>query len=195
MPLRVAGIQAFARTQEVIVGTPFTLELYHEVDAQCDLAQTVADSHRRLVARLAPHLHFEVLVLQVSAVTRSRGVFAGQSYDVPNQAPSSSLHQSLLITAEHLAWSGLAGPAKGCLSETHLRAKIASDADPADITVHEWLHTLEGLCICGRRMPSPDTSEHHERFHQPSGSAEDGEATWHEWYRFLLRPQSPADAR
>jgi hypothetical protein len=53
----------------------------------------------------------------------------------------------------------------------------------ADITIHEWLHTIEGQMIQGRSVPYVDSPEAH-RFGSTVGA--DGQATWHDWYRFML---------
>ena len=164
------------------------LEFYAELRGQLPFLREAAEAHLSLVAALAPHLLLEVRPLLATQVVRSRGVMGDTPYDVPNHLPSSPQYQSLLMTREEIAWPGLAGPGKGCVSERALRAKRLAGADPADITVHEWLHTLEGLIICGRRMPSPDSNGGHPEFRAASGRAPDGGDTWHDWYRFLLRP-------
>lgn len=42
----------------------------------------------------------------------------------------------------------------GCLSAQALKEKRSRGRNPADITVHEWIHTLQGLHINGRPVPS-----------------------------------------
>jgi len=54
----------------------------------------------------------------------------------------------------------------------------------ADITIHEWLHTLEGKEIGGRRIPSVDSEEGNE-FRCKDVNGED---CWHYWYKYILRP-------
>ena len=145
-------------------------------------------AHRSLVSDLAPHVQLEIRVLRASGITRSTGTLDGKPYDVPNQQPSSPFHQSLLITSEAIGWQGLAGPVIGCVSEQALRDKMNKGGNPADITVHEWLHTLEGLCIRDGRLPSPDSSGLHDQFCKPSGEGPDSEATWVRMVCVLLRP-------
>jgi hypothetical protein len=170
------------------MGEPFVLELYHERKSQVALAALVREAHLRLVAALAPHLALDIRVLVATRIVRSAGIINGQRYDVPNQPPTSPKYQSLLITGEEIGYLGLAGPGQGCLSEAGLRAKLEAGGDLADISVHEWLHTLDGSCIGDRRIPSPDSNGLHERFTEPSGRGADGDATWHDWYRYILRP-------
>ena len=166
----------------------FVLELYYERDSQIPLAESVSAAHRSLVNDLAPHVQLEIRVMRANGITRSTGTHNGKAYDVPNQQPSSPSHQSLLITCEAIGWQGLAGPGRGCVNEQALRDKMKNGGDPADITVHEWLHTLEGVIIRGEPLPSPDSSGLHDQFRQPSGKGPDGEDTWYEWYAYLLRP-------
>ncbi len=166
----------------------FVLELYYEKDSQQELAERVRTAHQNLVRRIAPHIQLEVRVVKAASLIRCTPTVHGRRYDVPNHLPTSPSHQSLLITSEDFGLPGLAGPGKGCLNESTLRKKLESGADPADITVHEWLHTLEGQCIRECRIPNPDTSELHERFRRPTGRDVDGDDTWHEWYRHVLRP-------
>lgn len=165
----------------------FVLELYYECDSQRELAEQVRCAHLQLVRRLAPHLQLQIHVGKATHISRSTPVVDGRQHNVPNQTPTSPCHQSLLITAENFGEAGLAGPGQGCLNESALRAKLLSQSDPADITVHEWLHTLEGQAIRECHLPSPDTSGLHTRFQRASGKAADGTDTWHDWYKYLLR--------
>lgn len=144
----------------------FVLELYYERDSQIHLAEIVSAAHQTLVNHLAPHLQLEIRVSKASQITRSSGNYQGRRYDVPNQQPSSALHQSLLITNEQIGYDGLAGPRVGCVSEQALCDKIRKAGNPADITVHEWPHTLEGVIIRGEPLPSPDSSSMHDQFPQ-----------------------------
>jgi hypothetical protein len=76
---------------------------------------------------------------------------------------------------------GRSGPGRGCLSKKKLEEKGPKSAD---ITIHEWLHTLEGQEICGRRIPCVDSSEGH----QFECKDVNGKKCWHYWYKYILRP-------
>jgi len=65
---------------------------------------------------------------------------------------------------------------------------MKNGGNPADITVHEWRHTLEGVIMHGEPLPSPDNSSMHGQFCKASGFGPDGQPTWYDWYSYLLRP-------
>jgi len=181
-------VTARADGQNAVAARLFVLELYYERDSQIDLAETVSAAHKALVNHLAPHLQLGIRISKACQITRSIGNYCGRAYDVPNQQPSSPLHQSLLITSEPIEWEGLAGPGVGCVSEQAIWDIMKNGGNPADITVHEWLHTLEGVIMHGEPLPSPDNSSMHGQFCKASGFGPDGQPTWYDWYSYLLRP-------
>lgn len=106
--------------------------------------------------------------------------------DVPNHEPSSPDRQSLIITNEDIQAQGWAGPGRGCLSKQRMKDKASRGGNSANITIHEWLHTIEGLMINGKSIPHPHSNSSYG-FPYPSGKDVDGEDTWYEWYKFILR--------
>jgi hypothetical protein len=80
----------------------------------------------------------------------------------------------------------LAGPGIGCLNKRRMEEKIRRGGNSADITIHEWLHTLQGQKINGRVLPSPDENGRYG-FSTPDGQGPDGVDVWHKWYEFVLR--------
>ena len=164
---------------------PFTLELYYEADGDRPLAEAAAARHRKLVSLLAPHIALRIDVRKASVIVRFPAPW-GATRTFPSHEPSAAGAQALLITAEDIGAEGIAGPPQGCVSRRAIEGKLAKGADPADLTVHEWLHTIAGTLINGRPVPNPD---HHSRFGfpLPSGRGPDGADTWHEWYRYALR--------
>jgi hypothetical protein len=71
---------------------------------------------------LAPHVDVTVLVLPTQNIVRSRFLYDGKTLDVPNHAPLSQQHQSLLITSEDIQAEGWAGLGRGCLSKSRMSA-------------------------------------------------------------------------
>ena len=166
--------------------TSFTLELYFEDDCDRTFAEQEAAKLIELVRALAPHLVLEVKTRKATAISRSRFRFEDTQYDVPNQVPSRQGCQSLLITKEPIGASGWAGRGQGCLSKQALDEKAKKGANSADISLHEWMHTIEGLEINGRKIPHLHQNKE-LGFPSASGQGPDGENTWHDWYRYVLR--------
>jgi hypothetical protein len=163
----------------------FILELYYEHDDDQDFAVCEAKKLGSLVKRLAPHLSLEIRVLKATAIYRAVFEYEGAWLNVPNQGPSCEDHQSLLITREEIGASGWAGPKTGCLSKQALEEKASKGADSADITIHEWLHTLEGREIDGWMVPNAHANPQFG-FEFASSRGPDGLGIWHDWYRFAL---------
>jgi hypothetical protein len=164
----------------------FTLELYFERESDHAFVDDEAARLIALVAALAPHIDLEVLTSKATAITRVLFDSDGTRHDVPNQAPSKIGRQALLITNEDIGAEGWAGRVQGCLSKQRMEKKRMAGADSADITIHEWLHTIEGLEINGRMIPHPHLNASFG-FPNPSGRGPDGGDTWHSWYRYELR--------
>jgi hypothetical protein len=164
----------------------FTLELYYERDTDRDFAEGEVAKRKEMVREVAPHVALKILVLRATNIYRSTGSLAdGQCYDVPNQNPGSPGRQSLLIMNENINQSGLAGTTSGCLCKQHMVEMIKRGENSANITIHEWLHTICGQDIDGWRVPYVDSSREYG-FSNPSGQHVAGSETWHEWYRFVL---------
>jgi hypothetical protein len=165
------------------------LELYYERDSDRAFAEEARAALLVLLSDIAPHVQLDVFVLKAVDL-----IWIGHPFDlgrsnIPNHLPTAEHHQSLLITNADLGpnYEGLAGPGKGCLSKQSMQEKLDQGGDSADISIHEWLHTIEGLKIGGRTLPSPDNNGAYG-FGMASGRGGDGKATWHDWYRFILRP-------
>ena len=167
------------------------LELYYEDQSGHAFAQDSRLNLAQLVRKLAPHVNLEIDVLEARRIERSRFNALGQDHDVPNSPPSRSGRQSLLITNENIGAAGWAGPEKGCISRQEMEDKARRGGNSADITIHEWLHTIEGIEINGRRVPNPDRNTDYG-YPDASGVGGDGEPTWYCWYSYALG--SPLEA-
>jgi hypothetical protein len=176
--------------------TEFTLELYYERDTDAagdaspgpgdrDFANGEAAKLKAMVHEVAPHIALRVCVLKAANICRSAGCLDGQHYDVPNQNPSFPGRQSLLITNENIKRDGLAGTSRGCVSKQRMVEMIQRGENSANITIHEWLHTICGQDIAGWKVPYVDSSSEYD-FANPSGHDTGGSETWHEWYKFVL---------
>jgi hypothetical protein len=167
----------------------FALELYYERDSDGPFADEARGALLVLLSDIAPHVQLDVFVLKAVDLIWVGHPFDPSRPDIPNHRPTAEHHQSLLITNADLGanYEGLAGPGKGCLSKQRMQEKLDQGGDSADISIHEWLHTIEGLKIGGRTLPSPDNNGAYG-FDRASGWGGDGKKTWHDWYRFILRP-------
>jgi hypothetical protein len=82
------------------------------------------------------------------------------------------------IQAQGWGWSG------SCVvSKQALNIKAAKGGNTADILIHEWIHTIQGVIMNGRLVPFADDAQK-MGFRCTLGA--DGEPIWHEWYRFAL---------
>ena len=61
--------------------------------------------------------------------------------------------------------------------------KAAAGGNPADLLIHEWLHTIYGEAINGRTAPDVDDAETAKKM---GFVGTPGDLTWHPWYRFVL---------
>ena len=95
--------------------------------------------------------------------------------------------QTLVVTNNDIGSQGRAGQGKGCVSKPRMEQKIRNGGDSAEITIHEWFHTIEGKRINGREIPNPDRPP--PRFGQSSSIGLDGEPQWLDWYRHMLRAE------
>ena len=50
------------------------------------------------------------------------------------------------------------GGKQGCLNKQKVEKKLQKGVSPADITIHEWLHTIEDLEINGGQIPNSHTN-------------------------------------
>jgi len=166
--------------------THFTLELYYEHESDHAFAQAEAAKLIALVHSLAPHIDLQVLVFQATDIKRVKFPYGGVIHDVPTEAPSRDDRQSLLISSEDVGAEGWAGEHQGCLSKAKLVALVQRGGDSADVTIHEWLHTIAGLEINGRKIPNPHTNAAFG-FPLPTERSPNGIYTWHAWYAFMLR--------
>ena len=153
--------------------TAFTLELYYEHDedreftklkAPLDIDRPKATNIFLLVARATS---------PVIAITTSRTKIRVGKTGSPS-----------LITREDFGVPGLAGPHRGCLNRKLMMKMIESGGNSANITIHEWLHTIQGREVNGWSIPCADSSAAYG-FSNPTGD-DHGSPTWHEWFRFAL---------
>jgi hypothetical protein len=171
--------------------THFTLELYYEHDDDRAFAEAVRVDLIELVRRLAPHLTLEVLVVKASAIRRGEA-------DRPYHDAGAPGRQTMLVTREEVGAQGwgwtqedLTGRGWGqqghaVVSTQRMEDKARRGGDPADISIHEWLHTIEGLEIRdGDPVPWVDCGNLAAPF--PPTRGPDDEDVWHDWYRHMLR--------
>jgi hypothetical protein len=163
--------------------TSLTLELYFESDADRVFAERSGRALQQLVSEIAPNLDLDVLVFKAHSITRSKFDWGGSPRDVPSHGPSVPGRQTLLITREDIGAQGWGGPGACVVSKQEVEAKEAKGGNPADLLIHEWLHTLEGQVINGKPVPFADNAEQMGFTGIPGA---DGQDTWHDWYRFAL---------
>jgi hypothetical protein len=161
----------------------FFLEIYFESDDDRSVADRGAESVRRLVTTLAPHIELQIVVIKYSRICRRHFDWGGADRDVPCHEPSSKGRQTLLITNESLGAEGWGWPGAGVASKQEMEAKAHAGGDVADILLHEWLHTIQNVPINGRPVPFADDAE---KMGFKSVPGLDGKPTWHDWFRFAL---------
>lgn len=163
----------------------FTLELYYSNDKDRQFAEGEAKKMTTLLAQIAPHIELTIKVLKSTSPIRSKFESAGW-HDVPNQPPTNKSFQSLLITEENIGAAGWAGPGMGCLSKQGLQEKAGKGGNSADISLHEWMHTIMGQKINGRELgwlhDNPKFG-----FPDPDSIDKAGDGVWHRWYKYYLR--------
>jgi len=164
------------------------LELYFESDGDRDLTERLSAALQQLVRALAPHIALDVHVLEAHSFRRN--VDSGTGRDVPSHDPSVPGRQTLLITSEDIQAEGWGWPGSCVVSNQALNRKAAKGGNPAEILIHEWIHTVQGEVINGRPVPFADHAE--KMGFRPTPGA-DGEPTWHDWYRFALGGSSRSD--
>ncbi|MEI7901133.1 MAG: NPCBM/NEW2 domain-containing protein, partial [bacterium] len=163
----------------------FTLELYYMKDSDKKFAEEEAKRMIALLGKIAPHIELDIKVVKATAPFRSKFESNGW-HDVPNHQPSDKCFQSLLITEEDIGAAGWAGPVMGCLSKQRLQDKLARGGDSADISLHEWMHTICGQKINGREIGWLHANPQFG-FSDPDYLDKCGDGIWHKWYAFLLR--------
>ncbi|MBI5634120.1 MAG: hypothetical protein HZA15_11660 [Nitrospirae bacterium] len=169
----------------------FNLELYitHESDrAFSDREKTKLTN---LVKRIAPHIDLEVHVLIATDVVCS-GLDQENSDYMQFHRPSRNGYQSLLITNKFLGPGDVQGRAfidgnirAGCIIKPRMEKKIDRGGHSEDVTIHEWIHTIFGMKINGRKIPDPHTLTN--GYKCDSDKAPDGDDQWYDWYGYLLR--------
>ena len=163
----------------------FTLELYYLKDSDKKFAEEESKRMIALLGKIAPHIELNIKVVKATAPFRSTFESNGW-HDVPNHQPSDKNFQSLLITEEDIGAAGWAGPVMGCLSKQRLEDKRARGGNSADISLHEWMHTLYGQKINGREIGWLHANPQFG-FSDPDCLDACGDGIWHKWYAFLLR--------
>lgn len=168
--------------------TEFSVEFFYEHDVDPGFVFVEAEKLRALVHRLAPHIELRTKVYKAKSISRyklDRG--DGKEYYIPQHEPTEEESQTLVVTNNEIGSQGHAGPGKGCVCKPKMKEKIRAGGDSAEITIHEWLHTIEGKEINGRKLPSPDDRTD-PGFVESTVRGPDGEIQWLDWYRYLLRP-------
>jgi len=168
--------------------TKFKLELYFTDASDHTFAEKEKTKLIDLVKRLAPHIDLEIDVLIATNVKHDGADPKDRDY-MPYHPASCDSYQSLLITNELLGpgivegRSFLYGKA-GCIIRPRMEEKINKGGYSEDITIHEWIHTIYGMDINGRKIPNPHNSN---GFPCDSEKAPNDPVRWLNWYKYLLR--------
>lgn len=165
----------------------FSLEFFYEEDEDREFTEAEAAKFETLVQLLAAaDVTVQTSVHKATAPYRSKFTDkTGTPRDVPNHAPTDGTSQTLLITNEEIDAQGWAGPGAGCVSKSRMEKKECNGGNSADITIHEWLHTISGQPFHGRTLHHPHDNAIHGF---PNGTkGPDGEDQWYDWYTFILR--------
>jgi len=169
--------------------TEFSLELFYEKDDDLEFTEAEAQKLRALVSCLAPHIQLRTKVYKATSIsTNTLERNDGRVYDIPTHDPIVEGCQTLVVTNTDIGSEGRAGPKKGCVCKSGMEEKTKAGGNSAEITIHEWLHTIAGGEINGRKIPDPHKNSEHG-FAEPSGIGPDGAKQWLDWYRHMLRAQ------
>lgn len=164
----------------------FGLELYYEKDSDKDFANAEAKRMQDTLKQIAPHVTLDIEVLKATEIIRSRFTVDGTRHDVPNHKPKKPNNQTLLITDEEIGASGWGGPGACVVNRRKIQEELDAGDNPANITLHEWLHTIVRMPVNGRRL---DWLHDNPAWGFPDADSNDktGDGVWHNWYRFYLR--------
>jgi hypothetical protein len=168
------------------MATEFRLEIFFEQDQDQEFAQGAAEKLRTLVGKLAPHIELRI---KVQKATRKYydPPREGRNCALPFHRPIEEGSQTLLITREQIGAEGWGKPGEGCLSKQGMEQKEQKRGNHADITIHEWLHTIAGKTIDGREIPHPHNNERCGFYEATAPKGSDGCPQWYDWYRYMLR--------
>jgi hypothetical protein len=164
----------------------FCLQIFYEQSDDRQLSEDVANNLRELVNKLAPHIELQTSVLPATSIEMWRIDRDSSDACGPTHPPTSVDTQTLVVTNREFGSAGH-GWAQGraCVSRREMETKARKCGDPTEIVIHEWLHTIVGRIINGRRITNPDQLI--DGFTGPSGIRPDGAPQWFDWYRHLLR--------
>jgi len=159
--------------------TEFCLEIFYELDQDEEFAKKEADKLHKLVCELAPHIKLRIRVHKATKIRPP-----DERWDIPTHEPVEEGSQTLLIVHGEFGpekgratREGRAGPEKGCLRKEAMERK---GEDSVDITIHEWIYTITGNEINGRKIPNPDHKcKEFEHI--------DDDCHWYRWFRHILR--------
>jgi hypothetical protein len=161
--------------------------VYFESENDRDFAERASGALQQLVGTIAPNVVLlEILTLKANLIRRHSFSWEGGERNVPYHPPSQLGRQTLLITSEDIQAQGWGWPGSCVVSKRELDIKAASGGNPADILIHEWLHSIEGQIINGRPVPFVDDDEQMGLMGFTGSVGTDGEPTWHDWYRYVL---------
>ena len=163
--------------------TEFRLEIYYEHDSDQEFAQREKQKLCTLVSEIAPHIQLKTKVLKAKTIDKIDNYFYnGRYFNLRLHDPEEAGSQTLLITNDDVRAEGFTYGQRGCLDKQKMEGKQRRGENSADITIHEWLHTIAGKQIGGRILPCPD---------DPKGlefECKDinGKVHWHYWYKYIL---------
>ncbi len=166
----------------------FSVEIFYEQDKDRQFAEEEAKKLRALVNELAPHIELQTTVHEATRICRWEIDRRCRKDYGPTHPPIAQNSQTLVITNEEFGAQGHGWRVRACVSKREMEKKARRGGNSAEITVHEWLHTIVGRTINGREIPNPDCNACYG-FGEPSGKGPDGEEQWHDWYRYMLRAE------
>jgi len=152
------------------------LEIYYESGVDRAIAEMAAEAMQSLLAALCldPPIELSIEVQPAIHVEHA---------NLPYHRASQPGLQTMLLTNEQLGAQGWGWSGHCVVNVSLMLDKARRGGDPADILIHEWIHTLQGETINGRVVPFADDAGD-QGFVGTMGP--DGELRWLPWFRHCL---------
>jgi hypothetical protein len=165
------------------MGSTFALDLFYETDQDEVFAEQVSEGLQKAVGRVAAHVSLVIEHKLATQIEPWDVPWNGQIVHAIKHLPSDASRQSLLIANRYLVAQGFGTPGYCVVSKPRMEGKASAGGDPADISIHEWIHTIEGAVINGRVVPFADDAE---KLAFVGAPGPDGELRWDSWFRYAL---------